>query len=148
MSGGPTEQETCRDLVLPRLAANGWEGDGNSRIVPEFPIVAGRGPGRLGRRRADYLLEVRPGLAGAVIEAKRAYTTDELASQQAVARSVLTALLDQYARQGPQVLDDLRALELQPFRQYGSLIDIAGYFGGGQGLRDAVSQVGSWIYSA
>lgn len=42
---------------------------------------------------------------------------DELADQQAVARSVLTALLDQYARQGPQVLDDLRALELQPFRQ-------------------------------
>ena len=78
---------------------------------------------------------------------RRAYA-DELASQQAVARSVLTALLDQYASQGPQVLDDLRALELQPFRQYGSLVDIAGYFGGCQGLRDAVSQVGSWIYSA
>lgn len=108
MLGGPTEQETCRDLVLPRLAANGWEGDGNSRIVPEFPIVAGRGPGRLGCRRADYLLEVRPGLAGAVVEAKRAYATAYQGIQQAIDYAIRLDLPLAYATNGRGVVEHNR----------------------------------------
>ncbi|MEX2458099.1 MAG: hypothetical protein WD770_03855 [Actinomycetota bacterium] len=39
MAGGPLEKDTCRDYVLPRLKAAGWDDD---QIVEQFPITDGR----------------------------------------------------------------------------------------------------------
>ncbi len=58
------------------LKAAGWS---DEQIVEQFPVTDGRIiPGPKGHRRekplrADYLLEYRPGLAVAVVEAKREY---------------------------------------------------------------------------
>lgn len=37
-SGGPREADTCRDLVVPALAAAGWA-DG---VVQQYPVKAAR----------------------------------------------------------------------------------------------------------
>lgn len=57
---GPNEADTCRDFVIPKLEAAGWQ----DRFVEQFPITDGRIiPTRRGHRReaerlrADYLLE-------------------------------------------------------------------------------------------
>ena len=73
MAPGPTESETCRELILPALRAAGW---GDDQIVEEFRITDGRIL-PLGDRhkrdrplRADYVLEVN-GIPVAIMEAKR-----------------------------------------------------------------------------
>ncbi|MCL4291363.1 MAG: DEAD/DEAH box helicase family protein [Thermoleophilia bacterium] len=75
-SRGPLESDTCRDYVLPGLTAAGWNQD---QVVEQYVIADGRiaPTARRHRRdrplRADYLLEVEPGFAVAVVEAKREY---------------------------------------------------------------------------
>ncbi|MEX1046849.1 MAG: DEAD/DEAH box helicase family protein [Actinomycetota bacterium] len=73
---GPLEAATCKDYVFPKLRAAGWS---EEQIIEQYPVTDGRIiPGHKGHRRekplrADYLLEYRPGLAVAVVEAKREY---------------------------------------------------------------------------
>lgn len=73
---GPNEEDTCRDYVLPALHAAGWSSD---QIIEQFPITDGRiiQAGKRHKRdcplRADYVLEYRPGVPVAVVEAKRLY---------------------------------------------------------------------------
>ena len=87
MSGGPTEDETCRDVVLPALAASGWR---PGQIRPQYPLVASRvvslgGASReLGAGRVDYVLEIVPGLPIATVEAKRSFRRATDGLQQSV----------------------------------------------------------------
>ncbi|GAA4187838.1 EcoAI/FtnUII family type I restriction enzme subunit R [Microbispora amethystogenes] len=73
-SHSPNEGETRRILIERHLKQSGWNRD---QIVDEYPItdgqimVAGGRPRRKAPLRADYVLEYRPGLPVAVIEAKR-----------------------------------------------------------------------------
>ena len=73
VAGGPTESETCRELILPALRDAGWSDD---QIVEEFRITDGRivPVGSRHRRerplRADYALDI-DGVPVAVVEAKR-----------------------------------------------------------------------------
>ena len=73
MASGPTESETCRELIRPALHAVGWHDD---QIIEEYRITDGRilPIGDRHRRdtplRADYVLEVE-GVPVAVVEAKR-----------------------------------------------------------------------------
>lgn len=76
---GPLEKDTCRDYVVPRLEAAGWK----DRFVEQYRVTDGkivpiprRGKRRRDHKRdeplrADYVLEYRPGLPLAVVEAKR-----------------------------------------------------------------------------
>ncbi len=70
----PTEADTCRDYVVPRLKDAGWDDD---QIVEQYRITNGRivSVGKKHRRadalRADYVLEYQPGFPIAVVEAKR-----------------------------------------------------------------------------
>ena len=87
MRRGPTEDETCRDVVLPALAASGWEPE---QIRARYPLVASRvvslgGVSReLGDGRADYVLEIVPGLPVASLEAKRSLRAAADGLQQSV----------------------------------------------------------------
>ncbi len=74
MRGGPTESDTCRDLILPALQAVGWSLE---QIVEQYGLqnpdsehAVRQSKGRL--RIADFVLEV-DGVPLAVIEAKRQY---------------------------------------------------------------------------
>jgi type I restriction enzyme, R subunit len=85
--GGPLEKDTCRDYVLPRLGSSGWQ-DGMVRA--EVPVVAEHGISVGGRTRiardgrADYVLEIVPGLPVAVVEAKRLYAKPADGLQQGI----------------------------------------------------------------
>ena len=58
----PTEAETCRKWVVPKLQAAGWDGEPPHSIAEQRPVTdgrivpVGRGFIRKPPRRVDYLL--------------------------------------------------------------------------------------------
>lgn len=85
-ASGPDEADTCRDLAVPALLAAGWSED---QIHEQFPVLAelpaAADAGAADRkRRADYVLELVPGLALVVVEAKRLWASAADGIQQAV----------------------------------------------------------------
>lgn len=108
---GPTEADTCRDYVVPRLKEAGWDDD---QIVEQFRITDGRIVS-LGMRhhrdhplRADYVLEYRPGLPLAVVEAKRSYSIPGKGLQQAKRYASLLDVPFAYSTNGRGVVEDDR----------------------------------------
>ncbi|MFA6528066.1 MAG: DEAD/DEAH box helicase family protein [Candidatus Gracilibacteria bacterium] len=63
------------------------------------------------------------------------------------AREVLEALLDKYADEGLQHLEDINILNVQPFSQYGSPIEIIHEFGGRDQYLQAVESLEKEIYA-
>ena len=111
MPGGPQEKDTCRDYVLPLLKAAGWNDD---QIVEQFPITDGRviTVGKKHRRavalRADYVLEYRPGIPIAVVEAKREYAIAGKGLQQAKIYAQLLDVPFSYSTNGRGIVEDDR----------------------------------------
>jgi type I restriction enzyme R subunit len=62
------------------------------------------------------------------------------------ARAVLDALLDKYADQGLEDLAEIEILQLEPFTEIGTPIEIVKAFGGRQGYLDAVHDLSTAIY--
>ncbi len=108
MRRGPLEQDTCRDVILPALARVGWA---DEQIRPEYALTAQRvmsagGIERdLGRGRADYVLEIVPGLPVAVVEAKRAYREAADGVQQAVRYAQQLDVAIAYAGNGDETIE-------------------------------------------
>jgi type I restriction enzyme, R subunit len=108
---GPLEWDTCRDYVLPRLKAAGWSDD---QIQQQFSITDGRviAVGKKHRRgdalRADYVLEYRPGVPVAVVEAKREYAIPGKGLQQAKNYAQLLDLPFAYSTNGKGIVEDDR----------------------------------------
>jgi len=85
MASGPNENDTCRDYVRPALARAGWTDD---QVHEQVQVLADLPGGRLPppeqrKRRADYVLELEPGLPIMVIEAKRLWARPGDGMQQA-----------------------------------------------------------------
>jgi type I restriction enzyme R subunit len=106
---GPRKRDTCRDYVVPRLKQAGW---GDEQIVEQYPVTDGRiiSIGSKHRRadplRADYVLEYRPGLPVAVVEAKREYSIPGKGMQQAKNYAQLLDLPFAYATNGKGIVED------------------------------------------
>jgi type I restriction enzyme R subunit len=69
----PTEADTCREYVTPKLYEAGWNDDqiNEQRTFTDGRImVAGTRVYRRPQKRADYLLRYRPDFMSAVVEAK------------------------------------------------------------------------------
>jgi len=62
------------------------------------------------------------------------------------ARRVLDTLLDKYADEGVQHIEDIRILQVQPFDQFGSPIQIVGEFGGKTLYLEAVRELEDELY--
>src|SRR5947209_4031450 len=111
MPVGPLESDTCRDYVLPRLDTVGWE---REQILDQFPITDGRilTTGRRPRRGdalwADYVLEYRPGMPVAVVEAKRMYKKPGDGMQQAKKYAQMLDLPFAYSSNGTAIVEDDR----------------------------------------
>jgi type I restriction enzyme R subunit len=98
-----SEADTCRKYVLPKLYAAGWTDDQISqekyftdgRVVP-----VGRGHVRKPGKRADYLLNYRPGFPIAVVEAKAAYKNPGDGMQQSMDYAQILSLKFAYATNG------------------------------------------------
>ena len=63
------------------------------------------------------------------------------------ARAILEVLLEKYAEHGIGQLDDLEILEVPPLDGFGTPLEIASRFGGGEGLRRAVAALQELIYA-
>jgi type I restriction enzyme R subunit len=113
---GPSEKDTCRDYVLPRLKAAGWSDD---QIQEQFRITDGRiiAVGKKHRRdkqlRADYVLEYQPGVSVAVVEAKREYARPGKGLQQAKDYAQLLDLPFAYSTNGRGIVEDDRDTGLE-----------------------------------
>jgi len=105
---GPLERDTCSNVVLPMLAAAGWE---STQIVPEFEVKGSRvvSAGGVERElpdgRVDYVLEINPGLPVAVIEAKREYREASDGLQQAIRYAQQLDVALAYATNGSVIIE-------------------------------------------
>jgi type I restriction enzyme, R subunit len=113
---GPLEKDTCRDYVLPALKAAGWN---DEQILEQFAITDGRVISvgtryrRGNRLRADYVLEYRPGLPVAVVEAKREYSIPGKGLQQAKEYARRLDLPFAYSTNGKGIVEDDRDTGLE-----------------------------------
>lgn len=64
------------------------------------------------------------------------------------AQQVLIALLDKYADEGIENIEDIKILKIAPFNQIGTPTEIVKLFGGKQGYNQAVNQLEQAIYTA
>lgn len=106
----PTEADTCRRFVVPKLQAAGWDDEPYSiaeqrtitdgRIVPVGKSFVRRAP-----KRVDYLLRYRRDFPLAVVEAKPEYKTAADGLQQAKRYAEMLGLKFAYASNGPDVLE-------------------------------------------
>ena len=84
----PTEADTCRKFVVPKLQVAGWDNEPYSiaeqRTITDGRIVpVGKGFIRRAPKRVDYLLRYRRDFVLAVVEAKPEYKTAADGLQQA-----------------------------------------------------------------
>ncbi len=63
------------------------------------------------------------------------------------ARQVLEALLDKYADEGIENIEDMKVLQVNPFSKFGSPVEIVNLFGGREAYINAVSHLSREIYS-
>lgn len=86
-SSGELERQTVRHRVVPALLDAGWDESQFAfeyRLAAQKVISAGGVTRTLPDGYADIVLEARPGLPVAVVEAKRKYRTADDAIQQAI----------------------------------------------------------------
>ena len=103
-----TEADTCRQFVLPKLYASGWD---DERIAEQRTftdgriVVAGSKVLRRPQKRADYLLRYRPDMTIAVVEAKPTYKTPADGLQQAKDYAQILGLKFAYATNGHGIVE-------------------------------------------
>lgn len=106
----PSEADTCRKFVVPKLQAAGWDNEPYSiaeqrtitdgRIVPVGQSFVRRPP-----KRVDYLLRYRRDFSLAVVEAKKEYDTAARGLQQAKQYAEMLGLKFAYATNGPEIVE-------------------------------------------
>src|SRR5438874_3119701 len=106
----PTEADTCRKLVVPKLQGAGWDNEPYSiaeqrtitdgRIVPVGKSFIRRPP-----KRVDYILRYRRDFPLAVVEAKPEYKTAADGLQQAKQYAEMLGLKFAYATNGAETIE-------------------------------------------
>ncbi len=105
----PTEADTCRTYILPRLHASGWEDD----MLSEQLVLT---PGRivpLGEKqhfrkdglRADYVLFIRKNIPIAVVEAKAEFKEPGYGLQQAMQYAEMLGVKFAYSSNGKGIVE-------------------------------------------
>jgi len=106
----PTEADTCRKFVVPKLQAAGWDNEPHSiaeqRTITDGRVVpVGKGFIRKPPKRVDYLLRYTRDFPLAVVEAKAAYKTAADAVQQARSYAEMLGLKFAYATNGHDIIE-------------------------------------------
>jgi type I restriction enzyme, R subunit len=106
----PTEADTCRKFVVPKLQAAGWDNEPYSiaeqRTITDGRIVpVGKSFVRRPSKRVDYLLRYRRDFPLAVVEAKPEYKTAADGLQQAKQYAEMLGLKFAYASNGPNTIE-------------------------------------------
>src|SRR5665213_1703408 len=98
----PTEADTCRKFVVPKLQEAGWDNDPHSiaeqRTITDGRVIpVGKGFIRKPPKRVDYLLRYTRDVSLAVVEAKASYKSPGDAVQQAKQYAEMLGLKFAYA---------------------------------------------------
>lgn len=106
----PSEADTCRKFVVPKLQASGWDNEPHSiaeqRTITDGRIVpVGKGFVRKPPKRVDYLLRYRRDFSLAVVEAKAEYKTAAAGMQQSKEYAEMLGLKFAYATNGAEILE-------------------------------------------
>ncbi|HUY76444.1 MAG TPA: DEAD/DEAH box helicase family protein [Ktedonobacterales bacterium] len=104
----PTEADTCRVYVVPKLHAAGWDDAhlAEQRTFTEGRIHVTAGAAHRGKpRRADYLLFYQTSYPLAVVEAKAEYRSPADGMQQAKNYAHILGLLFAYATNGRGIVE-------------------------------------------
>jgi type I restriction enzyme R subunit len=106
----PTEADTCRQYVVPKLQAAGWDTEPHSiaeqrQFTDGRIIVAGTKATRLKRKKADYLLRHTPDFTMAVVEAKAEYKLPAHGLQQAKEYAQMLGLKFAYSTNGKGIVE-------------------------------------------
>ena len=106
----PTEADTCRKLVVPKLQAAGWDNEPHSIaeqrwFTPGRIVVRGNRAERRRGKRADYLLRYTRDFPIAVVEAKAEYKKAADGLQQAKDYAEILGLKFAYATNGPEIIE-------------------------------------------
>src|SRR6266404_7276779 len=106
----PSEADTCRKLVVPKLQAAGWEIEPHSiaeqRTITDGRIIpAGKGFIRKPPKRVDYLLRYARDFPLAVVEAKAGYKSAADGLQQARTYAEMLNLKFAYATNGHDIIE-------------------------------------------
>lgn len=79
--------------------------------------------------------------------AERVKKRDVFAKYEAKARAVLDALLEKYADAGIGSVESMEILKVEPFRHFGTPIEIVNLFGGKSGYLNALRELENALYS-
>lgn len=106
----PTEADTCRKHVVPKLQAAGWDNDPHSiaeqRTITDGRIIpVGKGFIRKPPKRVDYLLRYTRDFPIAVVEAKAEHKTAADGLQQAKDYAGMLGLKFAYATNGRGIIE-------------------------------------------
>jgi type I restriction enzyme, R subunit len=106
----PTEADTCRKFVVPKLQAAGWDNEPHSiaeqRTITDGRVVpVGKGFIRKPPKRVDYLLRYARDFPLAVVEAKAIYKTAADAVQQARSYAEMLNLKFAYLTNGHDIIE-------------------------------------------
>jgi type I restriction enzyme R subunit len=106
----PTEADTCRKLVVPKLQAAGWEDEPHSIAEQRWftqgrIVVHGNQATRRRGKRADYLLRYTRDFPIAVVEAKAEYKQASDGLQQAKDYGGILSLRFAYATNGQEIIE-------------------------------------------
>ena len=104
----PTEADTCRMYVLPKLRSADWTDDQISEqryFTAGRIIVTGRKHHRRPGKKADYLLSYRPDHPIAVVEAKAVYKNPGDGLQQAMEYAEILNLKFAYSTNGHGIIE-------------------------------------------
>jgi type I restriction enzyme R subunit len=104
----PTEADTCRKYVLPKLYASGWNDDQineQTTFTDGRIMVVGTKVYRKPQKRADYLLRYKPSCMIAVVEAKASYKNPRDGLQQAKEYAQILDLKFAYSTNGQGIVE-------------------------------------------
>ena len=106
----PTDADTCRKFVVPKLQAAGWDSDPHSiaeqrSFTDGRIVVRGSKAERKKNKRADYLLRYTRDFPIAVTEAKAEYKRAADGLQQAKEYAGILGLKFAYATNGKEIIE-------------------------------------------
>jgi type I restriction enzyme, R subunit len=139
----PTEADTCRKFVVPKLQEVGWDNEPHSiaeqRTITDGRVVpVGKGFIRKPPKRVDYLLRYARDFPLAVVEAKALYKTAADAVQQARTYAEMLNLKFAYATNGHDIIEiDYFTGKETHVDGYASPEDLWQRYQAGQGLTKA-----------
>jgi type I restriction enzyme R subunit len=106
----PTEADTCRKYVIPKLQSAGWDNEPYSiaeqRTITDGRIIpVGNSFVRKPPKRVDFLLRFRRDFPLAVVEAKAVYKSAADGIQQAKSYAEMLGLKFAYATNGQEIIE-------------------------------------------